>query len=533
MWRLVLLAVAVTVGLAGAAHAASPQGGTLRVGTEGDIDSADPALAWTTGSWQIEYATCAKLFNYPDAAGAPGTRVVPEVVDTYTESPDRKTYTFDLRKTFRFQNGAPVTAASFAEALNRDANPQMDSPAIAYMHEIVGADDAHSGTSRSIAGVHVLGPYRLQIQLSRPVGDLIARLTDPFFCPLLPNTPIAPAGIDDPAGSGPYYLSSHIANRQIVLKRNPFYRGNRPAGPDQIVWTIGEPKSACFTDVEQNRVDFCGAMPTFTARDLAAKYGINRRNGQFFVSPGLGTNFFAFNHDRPAFKGPGQIPLEKAINYAIDRPALVRAYGYLAGRRTDQMLPPALGRDFSAYPLAGADPKTARTWLARAAYRPSRLVLYASSSPSGVAVAQVFAFDLKEIGIDVDVSYFDIGTEFTKAGTRGEPYDVVFNSWAVDYADPSAFFEPLLDGRTLQPTGNTNLSYLDDPAVDARIDAANKLTGDQRRQAWADLDADLMRSDPPWAPFLQPNDRVLVSASYGCFVDNPVYGVDLAAACMK
>ena len=41
--------------------------------------------------------------------------------------------------------------------------------------------------------------------------------------------------------------------------------------------------------------------------------------------------YFAFNHDRPAFKGVGQIPLKQAINWAIDRPALVRAAGYDAG----------------------------------------------------------------------------------------------------------------------------------------------------------------------------------------------------------
>ena len=42
-----------------------------------------------------------------------------------------------------------------------------------------------------------------------------------------------------------------------------------------------------------------------------------------------------------------------------------------------------------------------------------------------------------------------------------------------------------------------------------------------------------MRNDPPWAPFLYFNNRDLVSSSFGCFVANPVYGVDLAAACKK
>ncbi len=91
--------------------------------------------------------------------------------------------------------------------------------------------------------------------------------------------------------------------------------------------------------------------------------------GSSSSAPSLTTWFIAFNHDRPAFKGPGQIPLKKAINYAIDRPELARTLGYLAGKRTDQMLPPALARAESIYPLEGAEPATARKWLARAKHQ--------------------------------------------------------------------------------------------------------------------------------------------------------------------
>ena len=67
--------------------------------------------------------------------------------------------------------------------------------------------------------------------------------------------------------------------------------------------------------------------------------------------------------------------------------------------------------------------------------------------------------------------------------------------------------------------------------MSARIDAANRLTGAARRKAWADLDVDLMRNNPPWAPFVHPNDRDFVSRSFGCFLPHPVYGFDIAAAC--
>ena len=114
----------VALGLLAVAAFAGPKanrGGTLRLGT-GGIDSVDPALAYAGPSWMIEWATCAKLFNYPDAAGAAGTRLVPEVVDRYAVS-GRQDYTFVLKRAFRFQTGARVTAQSFADAFNRDANP--------------------------------------------------------------------------------------------------------------------------------------------------------------------------------------------------------------------------------------------------------------------------------------------------------------------------------------------------------------------------------------------------------------------------
>jgi ABC-type oligopeptide transport system substrate-binding subunit len=106
------------------------------------------------------------------------------------------------------------------------------------------------------------------------------------------------------------------------------------------------------------------------------------------------------------------------------------------------------------------------------------------------------------------------------------------NGWIADWADPANFFESLLD-PDLRPTGNKNYFYYENPRVTARIRAANRLSGAARRKAWADLDADLMRTDPPWAPIIYGTSRSFVSPSYGCFVFNPVNGIDFAAACKK
>jgi ABC-type oligopeptide transport system substrate-binding subunit len=528
----VALAILVTgTALLGAAAlvssaAEAPKGGTLRIISPDDL-SVDPALAYLTDDWMVEYATCAKLFNQPDLPGAAGLRVVPEVVRSFTVSRDGRTYTFVLRETFRFHTGARVTAQSYAEAFNRNAQPTLRSPATKYMHEIAGADAVIDGKAKSISGVRVLGRYRLQVRLTRPLGDFTARLTMPFFCPILPNTPVDPEGMDNPAGSGPYYVAERVVNQRTVLRRNRFYRGDRPANVDEIVWTGGVSIQTCELAVAEDRADFCGepGAPRSAYRGLAEAYGINRPGGQLFVRPSPATWMFVFNHDRPAFEGAGQIPLKKAINFAIDRPELTRAAGYLGGKRTDQLLPPALGRPASIYPLTGADPVAARRWYARAKHKPTTLVLYGSSSgPPRVAMAQVLAYNLKQIGIDVEVKFFDTDSLARKATTPGEPYDLLQLGWGADFADGAGFMVALLAG------GGVNLN---DPALERRIDAANRHTGEARRRAWADLDVDLMRNNPPRAPYVQLPRRLFVSRSTGCVLIHPVYGFDIAAACKK
>lgn len=516
--------------------ATSAKGGVLRISGGRDLDSVDPAIAYNTASWSLEYATCAKLYNYPDRPAPAGAIVVPEVATGLPKvSADGKTQTIPLRRTFRFHTGQQVTAANFVAAFNRDANPKLQSPATSYLHEIVGAGAVIDGKARTISGVKPLGQYTLQIRTIRRLPDLVSRLTMPFFCPIPTNTP--PEEISDPLGSGPYYVASRVPNRETVLKRNPFYRGTRPANVDQIVYTINGDE-ACRVAVEQGAMDYCFTIPRADYRDIAATYGINRRGGRFYFHPALGIDYFALNHDRPAFKGTGQIPLAKAINWAIDRPALVRAVGYLGGKRNDQILPPAMTRPASTYPLGGVTQQSlarARALLKKAKVRPLKLVVYTDNFSYHSAWAQIFQFNMRRLGIDVEIKVFPRAAYSDAVGTRGAPFDVaVAGGWIPDYADPITIFGPLLDGHNIAQTGNTNIAYFDRPKYNREIQRIEGLTGTARRRAWSDLDVEMMRDDPPWAPVLNLTATDFVSESFGCYVFQPVVATpDLAAACKK
>ena len=147
-----------------------------------------------------------------------------------------------------------------------------------------------------------------------------------------------------------------------------------------------------------------------------------RTGGRVFVTPKLGTWYLAFNHDRPAFKGPGQIPLKKAINYAIDRPALVRTVRL--PRRASaptKCCRPTLARPEEHLPArGGANLAAARRWYARARVRrPATLVLYTwnDRSPRSSSRLRCWSSTWRKLGIDLDVKYFDA------SGPGGEGVD--------------------------------------------------------------------------------------------------------------
>ena len=108
----------------------------------------------------------------------------------------------------------------------------------------------------------------------------------------------------------------------------------------------------------------------------------------------------------------------------------------------------------------------------------------------------------------------------------------MLEAWVPDYADPLAYFFKL-DGRNLREATRWNYARFNRPRYNRAIARIGRLSGEARRRAWEDLDANMMRDDPPWAPFVNDARRDFVSKSFGCYFLHPVYRLDIAATCKK
>jgi ABC-type oligopeptide transport system substrate-binding subunit len=233
-----LVAVSALVGTASGSRAASAKGGTMRMNMSGtDVDFSDPSLAYGNISWQVEYATALKLYNYPDKPAPEGSKIQPEAAAGFPViSKDGKTYTITVKSGFRFSDGKPVTAANFAFAINRALNPVMQSPAASFITDIVGAQDVLDKKAQTARGVVVKG-NKLTIKLTQADGGLLAKLGMPFFQAIPTSLPVDPKGVNAYPSAGPYYFASRDVGRQIVLKTNKFYKGSRPHNVDTFVLT--------------------------------------------------------------------------------------------------------------------------------------------------------------------------------------------------------------------------------------------------------------------------------------------------------
>jgi YVTN family beta-propeller protein len=514
----------------------APDGGTLRIVSSSDVPNMDPALG---DDYQLGYATCAQLLNYPDKAGLAGSQLTPEVAQSLpARSPDGRTYTFKIRPGFRFSppSNEPVTAQTFKDTIERTLNPGTHSYYAHFLADIVGAGAYMSGKASHIGGVIAHGDT-LTIRLLAPAPDFLARIAQSAAsCAVPSDTPINRTGQNRIPSAGPYYVTSYTPRQGVVLMRNPNYHGRRPHHFARIELSVGISPKRAISEIEAGLADYTGVGSLWSASAaraahasrLAARYGPGsaaaaRGAQQYFANPAAQLDYFVLNTHRPLFS---DVRMRQAVNYAIDRRALAQRgdrFSPLPAHPTDHYLPPGMPgfRDAHVYPMT-ADVATARK-LARGGERTA--VLYTCDSSPCPEQAQIVKTDLAAIGLQVHIKTVPYDTYYTTLDKPGHPFDLAWDGWLPDYIDPAAMLNSLLADSSNGPT-------FDDPAYRRRLAAASRLSGPERYLTYGRLDLELARDAAPLAAFDNLSNDDFFSARIGCQTYG-IYGMDLAALCIR
>jgi YVTN family beta-propeller protein len=510
--------------------------GTLRAEAPGGVDYLDPALAYAPGSWQLLYATCAKLLNYPDRSGVAGEQLAPEVARALpTRANDGRTYTFVIRSGFRFSppSDQPVTAQTFKYTIERSLSRGMKGPVDDEFTDIIGARAYMAGKAANISGVIVHGDA-LTIHLIAPAPDIVSLLGQPFFCAVPTDTPVVPGGERIVPMAGPYYVTSYAPGQSVVLRRNPNYDGNRPHRLAQITLTLGVSSQQAVTDIDAGTADYTpvngppAAATSALAQRLAARYGADSPAAshgaqQYFADPQTELDFFLLNTHRPLF---ADARLRRAVSYAVDRRALAKlGDGYnLDDRPTDEYLPPGLpgSSHTQIYPLTPdlAKARSLATGHGRTA------VLYTCNSAACDQQAKILKSNLAAIGLRLRIKSFSHTALFAQIERPAAPFDLAAATWLPDYPDPDAMLSGMLENPSLYPTF-ANREYR------RRLTHAAQLTGPERYLTYGGLALDLARDAAPLIAYGNSSAPEFFSARVGCQTYGFYAGADLAALCIR
>ena len=527
-----LLVAAMTVaGASGstkkAGSAFAKRGGTLKLNESSeDFDYVDPQIAYRTDDWAMLNTTAMPLVGFPEKAGTAGTQLYPIGATAFpTVSKDGKTYTFHIRSGLKFSDGSTVTAASYQRAFERTLSPKMGSPVGVNIHldtEIVGGTAFLNGKSAHISGVSARG-NTLTVHLTKPNATFVSQMGMQWFTATKANTPYTSQGLNTFPSAGPYYIASRDPGRSTVLKRNPNYHGNRPANPDEIVFTpnVDPDQSLLQVKAGQSDLDIGGNVPTSSA-SLAKQYGVNK--GRFMVGATSCVLYMSMNNARPPFDN---LALRKAANWAIDRPAQVRLLGAYAGKRTDQILVPGIPgyRPFNVYALKGADVAKAKQVGGSALSNAATVNFVHTTSAVSTNRAQVAEYNLRQAGFNVKDVPTPATTFYQVVGARDSTYNFTSNGgWCADYFDPYDYINVLFNGRDIQPNNNVFYSYFNNATFNAQMDHAASLSGAARAKAYAKLDQELMVKYAPVVPYLIETAHFFTSARLHNWIYSTYFG---------
>jgi ABC-type transport system substrate-binding protein len=526
----------------GGSSTTAPTGGTLKAAWHGGIDFIDPALAYYQESWQIEYVTCVKLLNYPDKPAPAGYQIQPEAASAMPQiSSDGLTYTFNVPPgKYKFNTGQPVTAQTFADTLKRDLDPKQVSPFVSFVGSTIKGASGWKGGSAPLPGVQVSG-NNLILHLTKPNATLVAEMATPFMCAVPPNTPVNSKGVTSIAGAGPYYIASYTPNQSLVLKRNKYYKGPRPHNLSEIDFTqFAIDQNQGILETKNGQLDYCPDCVTAAqSHALYTQYGPGNPTGaqHFFISPLIEVNYYALNTANPALKNP---LVRQAINYAIDRTGMTVQLGYKAGVPTDKYLPPQLpgsSVEQNIYPMQ-PDTSKAQALMNQAKQQgvttPINVLVYSTQGCTSCTNRMaLLTQELKPLGINVKVKYFQRSVQFQQEGVKGTPNDIADEGWLADFPDPYDFLNILLSGKSILSKNGDNFAYFNDPSFNSQLDAAALKTGPARAQAYGSIATNMAKTQAPWAAWSNQTNYDFFSPSVGCALYQPTYGMDYANLCLQ
>jgi peptide/nickel transport system substrate-binding protein len=453
----VLAATAVALALAGptAAFAQEDTGITIVGWTE--PDTLDPCeTAHAAISLVAKNNITETLINRDGATG----ELTPRLATSWEQIDDR-TWRVKLREGVTFSDGTPFNADTVVFSIDRGMRQD----------EFVCAVSTKAFTSFNLTA-EAVDEYTVDIIADRPAPILHLGFA---FYPMMHPDIAMDTYTREPIGTGPYVLSEWTSGTRIVLDRNPNYWGEQPE-VSRATWV--------FRDEPAVRAAMVAAGEADIALEITEQDATNPATD--FSYPNTETTWLRLD-DR--FEPMSDARVRRALALAIDREAMVGTILPDSTRLAAQLPGPSIDGYNPEIPQNPYDPEKARQLLAEAEADgidvdtpirfPGRIAVFANAEE----VMQVVTQMANQVGFNISLEMME-RARHANYQARPFPEDVGPNINLImsDNNRGDASFGVF----NHHSEGGQSATYTH-PELDAMIDRAVTLTGEERTKAFQEL----------------------------------------------
>ncbi len=410
-------------------------------------------------------------------------KIIPVLAESYTVSADGLVYTVVLHKGVKFQDGTDFKADAVKTNFDRVTNPANKLKRY-NLFEVIAHTD-------------VVNDYTVKITLKKPFSAFINMLAHPSAGMISP-TALAKYGKDiasNPVGTGPFKFVEWKQTDYLKVAKNPAYWRKGFPHVDTITFRPVADNNARAAIIQTGEAQFAYPVPYEQAEILKARPELEVVSG-----PGIFARYLALN----TLKKPlDNLKVRQAINYAIDKNALVKVAfaGYAAP--AEGVIPPGVDYHYKTGPWP-YDLAKAKALLAEAGY-PNGFDLELWSIYNNTTARKVTEFvqqQLGQAGIRAKITLLETGQRIEKVENLQKPEDAgwqaIYMGWSSSTGEADWALRPLLASESFPPR-LYNLAFYKNAKVDAGIQHALAETDRAAKAATYREVQEQIWADAPWA----------------------------------
>jgi ABC-type transport system substrate-binding protein len=467
----------------GPTQSTQPQTSTLNIAIGVDPDTLDPMRQTTTTVSNIVQMAVESLAR----VGEDG-KVVPNLASSWEEAPDGLSWVFALRAGVSFSDDTPLDATAVKLNLERIFDPKSTCPSCGALPKAVKSVDA-------------VDPGHVKLSLSLPIApDVVLGLLSSVTYGIQ-----SPRGIqkgtpgytqqEKPVGTGPYAFEARVNGDHVTVKRNDTYWGQRPVYERQVFKIV--PDAATREALVRSGQAQVVLLPPISDLPSLQK----DPTVKVLLAPGDRSVFFSINTVDKAQPLLQNVQVRQALNYAINRDAIVKSTLFGAADPATSALAPSVFGYCAVPNQYGYNPDLAKSMLQKANASNLTVSLIA---PTGRYIqdfqaAQNVANDLRAIGVTVNGPRTMDWPSYVKTivvPASGSTVDLHLLGYAPGFLDASQAmlqFDP-----SQAPPKGLATSYYDNANVNALLQKAlTESNRDARAQEYCEAQKQVW-NDAPW-----------------------------------